>query len=159
MSLLTIPKTIFNSSIKLARTPVDVAIGALVGSESGAKNLVDRAEAGARSATGVLFRDEELREQGRAALLATKERERAMTLREQAEVEKREASERQAELSKAPGEAAAEARRKAEQNRRKAEKRRRDREARAAEKEKEKKQKAKKSAAKVKRSNAKAQKT
>src|SRR3954449_8711664 len=64
MSLPTIPKTIFNSSIKLARTPVDLALGAFGGSESGAKNLVDRAEAGARSATGVLFRDEELREEG-----------------------------------------------------------------------------------------------
>ena len=121
MSMPTIPKTIFNSSIKLARTPVDLALGALGGSESQAKNLVDRAEAGARSATGVLFRDPELREEGRAALLAAKERERAVELREKAEVQEREAEERQAELSKAAEEAAAEARRKAEQERRTAE--------------------------------------
>ena len=74
MSMPTIPKTIFNSSVKLARAPFDVALGALGGSDSQAKHLLDRAEAGARSATGVLFADPELREEGRAALLATKER-------------------------------------------------------------------------------------
>src|SRR3954465_11798553 len=94
MSLPTIPKTIFNSSIKLARMPADLALGPLRGSDSGAKNLVEPAEAGARSATGVLFRDEELREEGRAALLAAKERERALALREKAEGEEREAAER-----------------------------------------------------------------
>src|SRR5436305_14530836 len=101
MSLPTIPKRIFNSSIKLARTPADIALGALGGSESQAKNLIDRAEAGARSATGALFADRELREEGRAALLATKERERATELREKAEVQEREASERQAKVSEA----------------------------------------------------------
>src|SRR3954452_9111726 len=116
MSMPTIPKTIFNSSIKLARTPIDVALGALGGSDSSAKHMLDRAEAGARSATGVLFRDAELRDQGLAPLLATKERERAMTLREKAEVEEREPSERQAEVSKAASESASEARRKAEQD-------------------------------------------
>src|SRR3954449_7742518 len=94
MSMPTIPKTIFNSSIKLARMPADLALGALGGSDSGAKNLVDRAEAGARSATGVLFRDQELREEGRAALLAAKERERAVELRERAQGEEAEAAQR-----------------------------------------------------------------
>jgi hypothetical protein len=125
MSLPTVPKTIFNSSLKLARAPFDVAFNALGGQDSQAKHLLDRAEAGARSATGVLFADAELREQGRASLLATKERERAVHLREKAEVQEREAEERQAEASEAAREAAAEARRKAEQERRKAEKRRR----------------------------------
>lgn len=158
MSMPTISKTIFNSSIKLARTPFDLAIGALGGSESQAKHLIDRAEAGARSATGVLFRDEELREEGRTVLLATKERERAARLREKAEVQEREASEHQAGVSEAAEEATAEARRKAEQDRRKAEKRRREREARAAKAEGEKKEKAAKAAAKAQRANAKAEK-
>ncbi|MGN6663029.1 MAG: hypothetical protein ACTHK6_02300 [Solirubrobacterales bacterium] len=147
MSMPTIPKTIFNSSIKLARTPFDVALGVLGGAESPARHLLDRAEAGARSATGVLFADEELKEQGRTALLATKERERAVRLRETAEVREREAEERQAEVGEAAREAEAEARRQAEQERRKAEKRRREREARAAKAEAKKKEKAAKAAA------------
>jgi hypothetical protein len=130
MSLPTVPKAIFNSSLKLARAPFDLALGAFGGSDSQAKHLLDRAEAGARSATGVLFADAELREQGRAALLATKERERAAGLEEIAE-----------------------------QERRKAERRRREREARARKTEAKKKAKTAKTAAKVKRANAKAEKT
>src|SRR3954469_25693167 len=118
MSMPTIPKTIFNSSIKLARTPIDVALGALGGSDSSAKHMLDRAEAGARSATGVLFRDPELREQGRAALLATRERERGRARREKAGAEEREATERRAELGRAAEGAVPEPRRKAEQDRR-----------------------------------------
>ncbi|HEV2727582.1 MAG TPA: hypothetical protein VGV34_04760, partial [Solirubrobacterales bacterium] len=87
MSMPTIPKAIFNSSVKLARAPFDVALGAVGGSDSSVKHLLDRAEAGARTATGVLFADPQLREEGRAALLATKERERATELREKAEVQ------------------------------------------------------------------------
>src|SRR6476659_676897 len=99
MAMPTVSKTNFNSSIQLARAPFDITLGALGGSDSSAKHLLDRAEAGARSANGALFRDDELREEGRMVLLATKERERAVELREKAEVQEREAEERQAEVS------------------------------------------------------------
>ena len=158
MSMPTVSKTIFNSSVKLARAPFDLALGALGGSDSQARHLLDRAEARARSATGALFADRELKEQGRAALLATKERERAGRLREQAEVQEREAEERQAEASEAAQAATADARRKAEQGRRKAEKRRREREGRAAKAEQKKKEKTAKATAKAKRTAAKANK-
>ncbi|HVD37642.1 MAG TPA: hypothetical protein VNC15_02285, partial [Solirubrobacterales bacterium] len=146
MAMPTVPKTIFNASLKLARAPFDVALGALGGSDSGAKHLIDRAEAGARSATGVIFADPELREEGRAAMVATKERERATELREKAEVQEREAEERQARAAEAAEKAAAEARRNAEQEKRKAEKRRREREAQAKKAEAKKKEKAAKAA-------------
>jgi NADH dehydrogenase [ubiquinone] 1 alpha subcomplex assembly factor 7 len=158
MTLHAVPKAVFNGSVKLARTPVDATIGVLGGSDSRVKHLVDRAEAGARSAVGTLFADEELREEGRSARLATKERERALRLHEEAEVRRREGEQTLAQAGEESQETVAEARRQAEQERRKAEKRKREREARArkaAEKEKEKTAKA---AAKVKRVEEKADK-
>lgn len=117
--LTSISRTVFNSSVKLARAPYDLARGVLGGPASPAEKLADG------------------------------ERERATHLREQAEVRERAAAEHQAKVDEAAGKAAAEARRKAEQEKRKADKRRRDREARAKKAEQAKKQKATKAAAKV----------
>jgi hypothetical protein len=158
MSLHTIPRAIFNGSVKLARMPFDATLGALGGADSKLTHLLDRTEAGARSAVSTLFADEDLRKEGRAALLATKQRERAAGLREEAEVHQRIGEETLAEAREESEEAVAEARRHAEQERRKAEKRKRDREARAQKAAKSEKQKAAKAAARAKRVEEKANK-
>ena len=69
MAMHTVPKTIFDRSLKLARAPFDAALGVVGGSNSSAKHALDRFEAGLRGATGTLFRDEELTQQGRQASL------------------------------------------------------------------------------------------
>lgn len=83
MALPAAPKAVFDRSLKLARVPLDMALRATGGAESPAKFALDRVEAGARSAAGVFFRDEDLKEEGRRALLAARERERALGLREE----------------------------------------------------------------------------
>jgi hypothetical protein len=155
MTMHAVPKAIFDRSLKLVRAPLDIALGAVGASDSAAKHVIDRVEAGTRSATGVLFADEELREEGRAALLAAKERERAARLHEEAELRQRDAVRNLNEVGEESAEARAEARQTAEAERRKAEKRRREREAQAAEAATARKRKAAKSAAKAKRANAK----
>jgi len=155
MTLHAVPRAVFDRSLKLARAPFDLALGAMGGSDSAAKYALDRLEAGARSATGVLFADEELKQQGRGALLATKERERATGLREQAELRERQAARNLEEVGEEVAEAQAEAREKAEAKRLKAEKSRRDREARAAKSAAARKRKTTQAAKKAKREDAK----
>jgi hypothetical protein len=113
MTMHTVPKTIFNRSLKLARTPFDVALGVTGASDSSAKRALDRIEAGVRSATGTVFRDEELARQGRKASLATDQRERAAELRAEAELREQEAAHRAAQAAKRTAEAEAKAKRKA----------------------------------------------
>jgi hypothetical protein len=84
-------KTLFDVGLRLTRAPVDLTLQLAGRTDSTLELTVDRLEAGVRSATGVLFGDEELREQGARGRLATRERERAVGLREEAEREAAEA--------------------------------------------------------------------
>lgn len=155
MSMHTVPKAVFDRSLKLARAPFDAALGAVGASDSAAKHLVDRVEAGARSATGTLFADDELKQEGREVLRATKQRERADRLHEEAELREDEARENIKAVAEETAKKRAEAEKRAEEERRKAEKRRRERESRAAKSAAAEKEKKAKSVAKAKETNAK----
>src|ERR1700760_2842873 len=120
MSLATVPKTVIDRSLKLARAPFDLALGAAGAEDSSAKRLLDRIEAGARSATGTVVGDDELRREGDDLRLATAERERASDLREQADLMQREAADEAEEKAAEAEERRLEARRKADAERRKA---------------------------------------
>jgi hypothetical protein len=155
VSVSKVPRTIVDRSLKLARAPIDAALSVTGASESPAKHLVDRLEAGARSASGVLLADRELKEQGRAVLLATRQRERASSLHGEAELRRDEADRNLEEAAEETAEERAEARRKAEAKRREAEKRRREREERAKKAAAAKKEKVAKAAKKAEQTNAK----
>jgi hypothetical protein len=155
MTLHAVPKTIFDRSLKLARTPFDAALAVVGASDSAAKHAVDRMEAGARSAGGILFADEELKEQGERGRLATRQRERAVGLHEEAELREEEAARKGAMAAEEAARKRAEAEAEAKEKLRKAEKRRRERESRAAKSASAQKEKAGKAAAKTKRANAK----
>jgi hypothetical protein len=86
-------KSLFDVGLRLSRTPVDITLQLTGRTDTTLELTVDRLEAGVRSATGVLFADEELKEQGARGRIATRERERAAGLREQAEAESVEAVE------------------------------------------------------------------
>ena len=129
MAMPTLPKTVFDRSLKLARAPLDAALSVTGTAESPGKRLLDQIEASTRSATGVLFHDDELRREGRAVRLASNQRQRAAGLRERAE--------------EVAAEAAA--------DRRAAEKRERERKAKAAVKADKEKKKAAEKAAQAKR--------
>lgn len=155
MSVSRVPRTIVDRSLKLARAPIDAALSVTGASESQAKHFVDRLDAGARSASGVLLADQELKEQGRAVLLATKQRERAASLHQEAELRREEVDRNLDEAAEESAEERAEARRKAEAKRREAEKRRREREQRAKKSAAAKKEKVAKAAKEAERFNAK----
>ncbi len=87
-------KTLFDVGLRLSRTPVDLTLQITGRTDTALELTVDRLEAGVRSATGVLFADEELREQGARGRIATRERERAAGLREEAAAESVEAVEK-----------------------------------------------------------------
>ena len=70
-------KALFEVGLRLSRTPVDITLRLADRTDTPLELTVDRLEAGVRSATGVLFGDQELREQGARGRLATRERERA----------------------------------------------------------------------------------
>ncbi|MBV8956477.1 MAG: hypothetical protein JO153_18040 [Solirubrobacterales bacterium] len=88
MNLRVIPRTAFTTSLRLARLPLDIAIGVLPGDGAGPKSraraAVDRADATARSVAGTLMLDPELREDARRRSLAVHEREQAIRLRSKA---------------------------------------------------------------------------
>lgn len=157
--MTTIPKTIVDQSLKLARVPFDVVLRPFGGSDTSAGHFVDRAEAGARSAAGMLFADEELKEKGRAAFLATRERERANRLRESADVRVHEADQLQARVAEEARQAETAAAEKAERDRRSAERRKRERQETAGKTAAKKKQKVAKSTAKAARAKSKADKS
>jgi hypothetical protein len=77
-------KTLFDVGLRLSRTPVDITLQLAGRTDTALELTVDRLEAGVRSATGVLFADDELKEQGARGRIATRERERAAGLREEA---------------------------------------------------------------------------
>jgi hypothetical protein len=87
-------KTLFDVGLRLSRTPVDLTLQIAGRTDTTLELTVDRLEAGVRSATGVLFGDKELREQGARGRIATRERERAASLREEAASEAAAAAER-----------------------------------------------------------------
>jgi hypothetical protein len=155
MTMHTVPKTVLDRSLRLARAPIDAALGVVGASDSAARHLVDRVEAGARSATGTLFADDELKQEGRDVLLATKQRERADRLHEEAELREDEAQRTIEAVAEETAKKRAEAEQRAEQERRKAEKRQRERESRATKSAAAEKEKKVKSAAKAKRTNTK----
>jgi hypothetical protein len=156
MSFTTIPKTIVDQTLKLARAPLDVALRPFGGSASSAGQFVDRAEAGARSAAGTILADNELKEKGRASMLATSERERAARLRESAEVRQHEADQRQARIAEEARRAKAAAAEKEDRDRRNAEQRKKDRQSAARKTATKKKQKVAKTTAEKARANKKA---
>lgn len=84
-------KTLFDVGLRLLRTPVDITLQLAGRTDTALELTVDRIEAGVRSATGAIFGDEELKEQGARGRIATRERERAAGLREEAEAEAAEA--------------------------------------------------------------------
>jgi hypothetical protein len=86
-------KALFDVGLRLSRTPVDITLQITGRTDTALELIVDRLEAGVRSATGVLFADEELKEQGARGRIATRERERAAGLREEAAEESVEAVE------------------------------------------------------------------
>jgi hypothetical protein len=155
MTMHTVPKSALDRSLKLARAPIDAALGVVGASGSAAKHLIDRVEAGARTATGTLFADEELKQEGREVLLATKQRERADRLHEEAELREDEAGRKIEAAAEKSAEKRAKAEKRAGEERRRAEKRRRERESRAAKSAAAEKEKKAKAAAKAKRANAK----
>lgn len=89
-------KAIFDLGLRTGRVPADLALRASGQSDSPLELALDRVEAGIRGAAGVIFADEELKEQGRRGHLATRERERAAGLRASAAEE---AAEAEAELA------------------------------------------------------------
>jgi hypothetical protein len=157
MAMPTIPKTVLDRSLKLVRAPFDAALSLTGAADSSATHLLDRIEAGTRSATGVLFHDEELRREGQDLKLATKQRERAADLREEADQVWTAGTSEADELAAEAEKREEEARRKAEQEQRAAEKRERDRKSKAAETANKRKKKAAKKATKAKRKDKKVQ--
>jgi hypothetical protein len=93
-------KTLFDVGLRLTRTPVDITLQVTGRTDTALELTVDRLEAGVRSATGVIFGDDELKEQGARARIATRERERATDLREVA-AEEAAAAERRVETAAA----------------------------------------------------------
>jgi hypothetical protein len=91
-------KALFDVGLRLSRTPVDITLQIAGRTDTALELTVDRLEAGVRSATGVLFGDEELKEQGSRGRIATRERERAAGLREEA-AEEAAAAERRVEAA------------------------------------------------------------
>lgn len=99
MGLAKTPKTIFKSSLTLARTPIDAALKATGkgGPDSPATRAIDRLEASAHAAAGAIFGDDELRRDGQRLSVAAKERQRARALREEAVRTEREEAQELAE--------------------------------------------------------------
>ena len=87
MNTHTISRTAVNGYLRLARTPVDLAIGLLPGDPAAGearKLAVDRADATARAVAAALLRDPQLRDDAQRRRKAAQERARALSLRAQA---------------------------------------------------------------------------
>jgi len=155
MAMPTVPKTVFDRSLKVVRAPFDAALSVTGTSDSPAKHLLDQIEGTARSATGVLFHDDELLREGRDVRLTTNQREHATELRVQADRVQNGAAAEAEELTADAERREEDARRKAEEEQRAAEKRKRDRRAKAAKKAEKEKKKAAEKATKAKRKDTK----
>jgi hypothetical protein len=84
-----IPRAAIDSYLRLARLPLDTAIGLLPGNDTGAAPnatlALDRADATARALFGLLLGDPLLREDAQKRRAAANERERAIRLRVEAQ--------------------------------------------------------------------------
>ena len=85
-------RTVLDRGLKVARFPFDAATHLLPGdgdSRSAAELAIDRADARVRAAVGVLFRDDDLRDDAARRRVAADERARAIELRMKAEARQR----------------------------------------------------------------------
>src|SRR5947209_4929677 len=84
-----IPRTAVKGYLRIVRLPIDAAIGVLPGGDegprTGAKLVLDRADATARAIAGALLRDPALLEDAQRRRTAADERQRAIKLRGQAQ--------------------------------------------------------------------------
>src|SRR5436305_13171860 len=71
--------------LKLARTPLDAAVGLLPGDREARQLALDRADATARALAGAVLRDQSLREDARRRRAAASARERAIKPQSEAE--------------------------------------------------------------------------
>lgn len=85
MTMASIARTVVDRSLKLARAPLDMALGVAGMSRSPAKLAVDRVEAGVRKTAGVVLGDRGLKRDAERREVAAEERERALQLQEEAE--------------------------------------------------------------------------
>jgi len=83
--MTSIARTVVDRSLKLARAPLDMALGVAGASRSPAKLAVDRVEAGVRRTAGVVLGDRGLKRDADRREVAAEERERALQLQEEAE--------------------------------------------------------------------------
>ena len=117
MALNKVTKTVVDRSLKVARTPVDLALKAAGASKSPAKLALDRAEAGVRGAAGTVLRNPKLKQEAESRELAAAERERALRLEQEAEQREQVARERAEGEREAAAEKRAEADRQAQRRR------------------------------------------
>lgn len=147
-----IPKAAVTASLNVVRAPADLVLGAAGDGRvaSTASQFVDRADAAARRAAGVLLRDDELKADAHRRRTAAGEHARAARLRAEAsdviEVADEQAERERAEAAKRRREAA----QKAERKRKQAQERRKKQKADAAEHERARKRTAEQRAAEQK---------
>jgi DNA repair protein SbcC/Rad50 len=84
MSTRTIPRAAVTTSIRLARLPVDLAIGLLPAGRQRARTVVDQADANLRALAAAILSDDVLREDAHTRYAAAEARGRAADLRGQA---------------------------------------------------------------------------
>src|SRR5947209_9415048 len=80
--------------LKLARTPLDAAVGLLPGDREARQLALDRADATARAFAGAVLRDQSLREDAQRRRAAASEREKALRLKGEAQQKAAEADQR-----------------------------------------------------------------
>lgn len=131
MALRTASRVGIDTSLRVARLPLDLTASVIGGRESGLGLAVDRTDARLRSLAGALLGDAELQQDAARRHAATDERVRALRLRENAEEVDERAEERVAERERAARQRRADAARTAEQRKEEAERQRREREQRA----------------------------
>jgi hypothetical protein len=66
-------KTAFDLGLRCGRMPLDIALRVTGRGDSRLELGLDRVEAGMRSAAGVLFADQELKDQGQRGRIATRD--------------------------------------------------------------------------------------
>jgi len=150
MSLTSIPRAALDRSLKLIRTPVDVALSRATGNRSSAvKVAVDRADATVRGVAGTALRDETLKGDAQRRHAAADERQRATELRGRAGTVREEADARAAEREAEAERRRRDAAQKAERRRKAAQKRRDTAKSKATKEAQQRKQQAKKEAEKT----------
>src|SRR5687768_11296672 len=136
MTTRTIPRAAVDVYLRVARLPVDTAVGLLPGDDQGirpaAQLTVDRADATLRDLAGLVLADRELRADAARRRIAADERERALRLRAEARRTKQQADERLGERQESAQEGREAAERRAAQEPEAAEPRREERSRKAA---------------------------